>query len=232
MLNQFISTIGGQDVSRQNRFAVSVYGPGGMAERQINMLCEAASFPGQNVRTTADSLRAGPAREVGQGTTYGPITLRFLCRPGLPEKKYFEDWQELMFSKETWQVNYYKNYVGEIVLDQLDRHDRSRYTVTMYEAYPKIITAQDFSYQSDNAYQTLSVEFTYFYWDSDNSGRSVSVTRHTFPTTTQKTKKKQDTGWVSDPGQDDMDDDWDMGGNSSGKHPAFTHHNSNNARGE
>ena len=81
MLNEFISTIGTQDVARQNRFAVSVHGPGGMADREINMLCEAATFPGQNIRTAGDGLRAGPAREVGQGVTYGPITLRFLCRP-------------------------------------------------------------------------------------------------------------------------------------------------------
>ena len=148
---------------------MSVHGPGGLADREINMLCEAATFPGQNIRTAGDGLRAGPAREVGQGVTYGPITLRFLCRPGQTEKKYFENWQEQMFNKLTWQVNYYKDYVGEIKLDQLDRFDRSRYSVTIYEAYPKIITAQDVSYQSDNAYQTLSVEFTYFYWDSTNN---------------------------------------------------------------
>ena len=171
MLNEFISTIGTQDVARQNRFAVSIHGPGGLAEREINMLCESVSFPGQNIRTTGDSLRAGPAREVGQGVTYGPITLRFVCRPGLTEKKYFENWQELMFNKETWQASYYKDYIGEIKLDQLDRMDRSRYSVTIYEAYPKIITEQDFSYQSDNAYQTLSVQFTYWYWDSNNSSR-------------------------------------------------------------
>ena len=177
MLNEFISTIGTQDVARQNRFAVSVHGPGGLAEREINMLCESVSFPGQNIRTTGDSLRAGPVREVGQGVTYGPITLRFLCRPGLTEKKYFENWQELMFNKETWQASYYKDYIGEIKLDQLDRFDRSRYSVTIYEAYPKIITAQDFSYQSDNAYQTLSVEFTYWYWDSENTSKEQLMNR-------------------------------------------------------
>jgi hypothetical protein len=56
-------------------------------------------------------------------------------------------------------------------MDQLDRMDRGRYAITIYEAYPKIITEQEFSYQSDNAYQTLSVQFTYWYWDSDNSSR-------------------------------------------------------------
>ena len=202
MLNEFISTIGTQDVARQNRFAVSVHGPGGLADREINMLCEAATFPGQNIRTTGDSLRAGPAREVGQGVTYGPITLRFLCRPGQTEKKYFENWQVQMFNKLTWQVNYYKDYVGEIKLDQLDRFDRSRYSVTIYEAYPKIITEQDFSYQSDNAYQTLSVEFTYFYWDSENTGPLPNtgppgrqgVKRKPPPTTAKKGKGNRKEG--------------------------------------
>ena len=199
MLNEFISTIGTQDVARQNRFAVSVHGPGGLADREINMLCESVSFPGQNIRTTGDSLRAGPAREVGQGVTYGPITLRFVCRPGLTEKKYFENWQELMFNKETWQASYYKDYIGEIKLDQLDRFDRSRYSVTIYEAYPKIITEQDFSYQSDNAYQTLSVQFTYWYWDSNNTSREQLMNkqgarRSPPPTTAKKGKGNRKEG--------------------------------------
>ena len=240
MLNEFISTIGTQDVARQNRFAVSIHGPGGLATREINLLCESASFPGQNIRTTGDGLRAGPAREVGQGATYGPITLRFVCRPGLPEKKYFENWQELMFSKETWQVSYYKNYIGEIKMDQLDRMDRGRYSITIYEAYPKIITAQDVSYQSDNAYQTLSVEFTYFYWDSDNSSMEQLMnkqgTRRSPPSTKQKrTAASTSSGTPADAGQDDMDDDWGGGSDSYGagstssgidnRHPASRHHN-------
>ena len=237
-LSEFIATIAGQDLSRQNRYEVEIHGPGGLADRTISMLCESAQFPGQNIRTTADSLRAGPQREMGQGVTYGPITLRFICRPHMPEKKYFEDWQDLMVDKNTWQMNYYKNYIGEISMKALDVSDRDRYNIVIHEAYPKIITAQDFSYSSNNAYQTVSVEFTYWFWESDNvpprgKGPRRGCKRKP-PTTTQKTP--------ADAGQDDMDDDWggvvDSGGTgststgSNNRHPAFTHHNSNNARGE
>ena len=149
-LSEFIATIAGQDLSRQNRYEVEIHGPGGLADRTISMLCESAQFPGQNIRTTADSLRAGPQREMGQGVTYGPITLRFICRPHMPEKKYFEDWQDLMVDKNTWQMNYYKNYIGEISMKALDVSDRDRYNIVIHEAYPKIITAQDFSYSSNN----------------------------------------------------------------------------------
>ena len=68
-LSEFIATIAGQDLSRQNRYEVEIHGPGGLADRTISMLCESDQFPGQNIRTTADSLRAGPQREMGQGVT-------------------------------------------------------------------------------------------------------------------------------------------------------------------
>jgi len=241
MLNEFISTIGGQDIARQNRFAVSIHGPGGLATREINLLCEAASFPGQNIRTTADTLRAGPQREVGQGVTYGPITLRFVCRPGLPEKKYFENWQALMFNKETWQVSYYKDYIGEIKMDQLDRMDRGRYAITIYEAYPKIITAQDFSYQSDNVYQTLTVEFTYWYWDSNNSSKEQLMNkqghRRAPPTTAVKKGTQTATPGSSLTGNreatavDDFSDMPSAGFVDQSRSSRIGHHNRQNQRG-
>ena len=176
-LSEFISTIQGQDLARQNRYSVSVHGPGGLANRNLSLLCESAQFPGQNIRTTADSLRAGPTREMGQGVTYGPITLRFICTPSMSEKKFFEDWQDLMIDKSTWQVAYYKDYIGEIEMQSLDYSERDRYSITIHEAYPKIITAQDYSYQSNNAYQTISVEFTYWFWESDNSSPAQLANR-------------------------------------------------------
>ena len=48
----------------------------------------------------------------------------------------------------------------------LDQQDRDRYVCSIYEAYPKTITAQDFSYGSNGAYQTISIEFTYRWWDA------------------------------------------------------------------
>ena len=155
-----------KDLARQNRFRVEIYPPGQRPEKYIEMLIENASFPGQNLRTTPDSLRYGPQREIVHGVTYGPINLTFMCRPGLPEKVFFEAWHDLTFNRETWNVQYYQDYVGSIKMFQLDRPDRDRYMVTLHEVYPKTIISQDYNLSSNDSYQTLQVEFSYHHWDS------------------------------------------------------------------
>jgi hypothetical protein len=175
LLPEFMATLTSDDLARQNRFEVQIFPPGGQ-DSVVNMLCENATFPGQNMRTTPDQLRYGPVREFVHGVTYGPISLTFICRPGLPEKRFFETWQELMFNRESWNVHYYKDYYGRIRLHQLDRDDSQVYSVTIYEAYPKTITAQDYSLGSNDSYQTLQVEFGFHHWEyEDQSGRAAGT---------------------------------------------------------
>ena len=199
-------------------------------------MCESAQFPGQNIRTTADSLRAGPTREMGQGVTYGPITLRFICTPHMPEKKWFEDWQELMIDKRTWQANYYKNYIGDIEMKALNGFDDEKYAILIHEAYPKIITAQDYSYQSNNVYQTISVEFTYWFWESDNvppRGKGPRRGRARKPSAPGKKPDQVDTfSEVSEADPSRQRPSTSMGETSGSGHPGFKHHNHTNARGE
>jgi hypothetical protein len=155
-----------KDLARQNRFRVSIFPPTGSADKYIDMFVENASFPGQNLRTTPDALRYGPQREIVHGVTYGPINLTFMCRPGLPEKKFFEAWHDLTFDRESWNVKYYQDYVGSIKMWQIDREEKDRYMVELFEVYPKTIISQDYNLGSNDTYQTLQVEFQYHHWES------------------------------------------------------------------
>ena len=117
LLPEFMATLTSDDLARQNRFEVQIFPPGGQ-DNVVNMLCENATFPGQNMRTTPDQLRYGPVREFVHGVTYGPINLTFMCRPGLPEKVFFQQWQALMFNRHSWNVHYYEDYKD--IINSLD----------------------------------------------------------------------------------------------------------------
>ena len=170
-LSQFTSTIASSDVARQNRFEAQIMSPIGGMDYATSMLVESVEFPGQTIRSTPDLLRFGPQREVGQAVMYGDnVSMSFICRPGLPEKQFFERWHEKIFSRETWEVNYYGSYIGDITLHQLDKQDCKRYTVNIFEAYPKTIVAQTYNATSNDSYQTLSVQFAFRYWTSKASG--------------------------------------------------------------
>ena len=163
-LNNFITEITTQEVARQNKFRVEVWGPGGSYGPDLDLRCESISFPGTNVRSVPDTLRYGPAREQGQGMTYGPFTATFICSPDLREKVWFESWQQLIVNHKTWEVSYYDEYKGELQIFQLDNQNKDTYNITVTEAYPKTISPQDLSWSSNDSYQTVAVEFTYRYW--------------------------------------------------------------------
>ena len=92
-LSQFTSTIASSDVARQNRFEAQIMSPIGGMDYATSMLVESVEFPGQTIRSTPDLLRFGPQREVGQAVMYGDnVSMSFICRPGLPEKQFFERW--------------------------------------------------------------------------------------------------------------------------------------------
>ena len=168
-LSQFASTISRSDVARQNRFEAQITGPSGSMDYASLMLVESVEFPGQTIRSTPDLLRFGPQREVGQAVMYGDnVSMSFICRPGLPEKVFFEKWQQKVFDPNTWEVNYYGDYAQpySITLHQLDKKDGKRYTVEIFEAYPKTIVAQTYNATSNDSYQTLSVQFSFRYWTS------------------------------------------------------------------
>ena len=173
-LDTFIGHITERKVARQNKFRVEIWGPTGSqnyvrpmgtpVDPQLSLMCESITFPGTNVRSVPDTLRYGPAREQGQGMTYGPFTATFICSPDFREKVFFESWQQAIVNHKTWEAQYYDNYRGELKIFQLDDQNNDTYSITVREAYPKTISPQDVSWSSNDSYQTVAVEFTYRYW--------------------------------------------------------------------
>ena len=165
-LREFISRVQNVDLARPNKYAVKILGAPVGRDEYIEYMAESVSFPGQNIRASTDLLRYGPQREVAHAMTYGAFNISFMCTTGMPEKLWFESWQDQMVNKNTWEAKFYKDYVAILELVALDRNEKDSYRCTVYEAYPKTITAQEFSYGSNGAYQTVSVEFAYRWWDA------------------------------------------------------------------
>ena len=177
-LDEFRATIAGKDLARQNRFEVRITGPVG-GDKQVNLLAESVSIPGQNIRSVPDDLRYGPARDHAQGVTYGDISMTFICTPGMQEKVYFEEWQKRIIDvgerNSKWNAKWYVDYIGEIQIDQLDKQNQMKYQVTIVEAWPKTINAQEFTLSSNDSYQTVSVDFAYRYWFRSYLSSAVHV---------------------------------------------------------
>ena len=128
-------------------------------------MCESIEFPGRNFMSNPDALRYGPPREAISGVTYAPITATFICSAEMFEKRWFEIWQEQSMDFNTWEPNYYKDYTGDLKIFQLDRDNAATYVISLYEVYPKTITAQSLGAATNDAYHTVSIELMYHHWE-------------------------------------------------------------------
>ena len=160
----FLGSLSSSGITRKSRYKVQVISPVGTGPRDLSLRCESISFPGQNIRSTPDPLRFGPEREHAQGMTYGPISATFISDRLQKEKAFFEQWQNNVIDVNTWEPKYYDNYTGGVKIWHLDERNRSTSGVELFEAYPKLINAQDVGHAQGNAYQTITVEFTFHHW--------------------------------------------------------------------
>ena len=148
--------------------------------RDYAMMCESLEFPGQNMMSSADTLRFGPQREFINGVTYGSIQAGFICSPDLREKRFFELWQQETMDMVTWEPKYYADYIGGMKIYQLDRANNATYVVELFEVYPKTITAQDIGNATSDAYQTVTLELDFHHWiwaDEATDPRRTAVSR-------------------------------------------------------
>ena len=178
-INTFLGNLSSQGITRKSRYRVQILPPAGFqVPRGFTERIESISFPGQNIRSVPDTLRYGPEREQAQGMTYGPISATFITGRSQMEKTFFGRWQSLTVNKATWEPRYYEQYTGGLRIWHLDQHNNDSDGVEIFEAYPKLINAQDVGHAQGNAYQTLTVEFTFHHW------YGIEAQRVTNPVTT------------------------------------------------
>lgn len=143
-----------------------------LAWRQLSVLAKNAELPGRTISTTPHRMY-GTIREMPYGVLYDTIDITFMCTNSMVERAFFNLWQEFIISPKSCYLNYYKDYVGTIIIQKVDNSldpisiiGSTATTFTLEDAYPKIIKAQDVSYDSKNEILTLTVTFSYARWRS------------------------------------------------------------------
>jgi len=173
-----------------NHFAIHVHPPpvllklgntSGNWLKDINLRAENVEMPGRNLNTTTDSNIYGPVREIVNGAGYGgECNISFYGDIELSERVFFEKWQELSFGNphspdgdklqkpttggNTWNVKYYKDYIGTIDIYILNKNDQVEYGIKLWEAYPKTINPITLNHAPNGEIVKIPVSFAYRYW--------------------------------------------------------------------
>tara|TARA_B100000401_G_C52716972_1_gene676691 strand:+ start:99 stop:824 length:726 start_codon:yes stop_codon:yes gene_type:complete len=134
--------------------------------RNTGIKCKSIQFPGRTLDVQEDTNIYGPVRSIVNGYSYGDVSASFYCSSDLKEKRLFETWQRLAYNPQTWAMGYYKDYVGEIRIHQLDENDNMRYGVALTECFPKDIQSQQLDASTTNSVTEITVTFSYRYWKS------------------------------------------------------------------
>jgi len=171
-LNAFIAKLSEKGYQKQNKYRVQINSPGQAMPQDMTYFAETVEIPGQTIISSPDELRYGPVREQATAMSYGPTSITFICTPGLPEREFFTTWQSRIINKWSWEAAYYNEYAARqnMTIYALDNQEKAKYAVTLYEVFPKTIGGQSFSAGSNDAYQTLDVEFAFRYWEEISVG--------------------------------------------------------------
>ena len=172
VLNDILSTFHSDEgYAIPNRFEVMIFPPAGVlgGAREVSLRCETTTLPGRNLTTLTDSNIYGPTREIVEGVTFAEdINIVFNGSSGLDERVFFENWQRQAFNEETWDVEYYNDYVGEVEIYLLDKQEQRRYGLKLHEAFPKTIASNDLSMGSSGEIIKTSIGFTFRFWTALN----------------------------------------------------------------
>lgn len=166
-VNRFIAQVKSGAMARTNRFAVLFTPPAGVnfAPLQKTLLfCDQVQLPGINF-STVQNRTFGEFREVPYEKLYDQVNMTFYVDNDLSVKALFDEWINVISDPVTRTWNYYDKYTTNMTIEVQDLNDNTRYEMTLYECYPKLVS----SIQLDNAAKDvmkLQVQMQYKYWTS------------------------------------------------------------------
>ena len=136
----------------------------GETARRISFRCDSITMPGRNLRTQMNGNIYGPPHEMVQGQTFSEVEATFYCGSDMAEKYFFEEWQKVSYNPDTYDLNYYKEYVGAVEIFSLNEKDERTTGIRLVEAFPKTIGGIPLGHGSSNTINKVSVTFAYRYW--------------------------------------------------------------------
>ena len=169
-------------MARGNRYEVEITAPGnhpgGSINRTINLHCNTISMPGHNLEQQTQRFGSEPATEIVTSHTFaGNILATFYLDASLETKDWFDKWQEMTVNPITHKAKYYDTYKdGSMKIYQLVGNKRT-YGIKCEEVYPATISPIEYSYESTDMVQLLSIEFAYRKWTEMDDLESGTVAR-------------------------------------------------------
>ncbi len=141
------------------------YKSGNEGDELVAIRCESIELPGKATRSVAEENIYGPQYEIPQGLTYSnQISASFVLDRQMFIKRYFDAWQDNIQSTNFFDMNFYENYIRDMVIRQLDEQDNPVYACKVFEVYPSSVESISLSNTARSEFSRLNVTFAFRFW--------------------------------------------------------------------
>ena len=128
--------------------------------RDISILCEAVSFPGRQI-STLEYIADRQSIKVPYSIINEDVSMTFVLTNDYYIKKLFDTWSTGIFDVENYRAGYKKDFVTDIVIQQLDHNNIPIYSVRLEGAFPTTVSAINLDNNSENTIQKMTVTMSY-----------------------------------------------------------------------
>lgn len=169
----------GNSIAKPNRYDFLVgWTRGSATSEESNILCTAVTWPSQQLLSTERRIGA-TTRKVTYGYANPDIAATFLMDEHGSSWSWLRDWQkQAMPNRDRDGVHYpryFKEYVKNIEIYQLDKNGNRMHGVKIIDAYPTSLNAMQFGNEQEGLLE-VSCEFSYTrFFDIDASGNERSI---------------------------------------------------------
>lgn len=131
---------------------------------KLELYCKRAQLPSRDMENFEFSF-FGEKRNAAFNHQHDGLTLGFYCSEDLRERRFFEEWQNLIFNPETKKSSYYDRYVGSITVKKWDTAWQNVTAIYEFkEAYPTNIGSTDMN-MDDGSLLELDIGWNYRYYE-------------------------------------------------------------------
>lgn len=167
--------------ARKNLFFMEIYGSNSsyIEDEALRFFCKTVTMPGINLDTTSYNPRNfGMGEIMTTGQTPDPLSAIFIMDDNQRVMSFFHEWMQQISNYDTsqglntgmrnnsdhlpYELGYKDDYSKNMVIRQFSIGNRPmQYVCELTKVFPIQISPIDLSWEDNNTYSTLSVNFSY-----------------------------------------------------------------------
>lgn len=137
--------------------------------RDLSLLAVSTSIPGRQLQTGEHQTFREQKKYITNFIDED-VSMEFLITQDFYMKTIFDNWQKLAFDTNNYTVNYKKEYVADVIIQQIDKEKNlPLYGIKLINAFPVTIGALTLNNESADTVQRFSVTFAYDRFEVDDA---------------------------------------------------------------